>query len=200
MNAPTRVTRISSRGSILRRRATCARPSAATGVFALECAMDELAAALKLDPLELRLRCYSDRDQNTDPPFSSKALRECYRQGAAAFGWASAIRDRARCGTAATLSAGAWPPASGSVTDAVRCADRSKRQRPCGSRVRDLRTLARAATPSWRRSRRTCLGCRSKTSASTRRLESPAIAGRRRIMDRGVRVQRDRDDSRGDPR
>ena len=39
-------------------------PGAATGVYALECAMDELAVALKLDPLELRLRCYSDRDQN----------------------------------------------------------------------------------------------------------------------------------------
>jgi xanthine dehydrogenase YagR molybdenum-binding subunit len=62
-------------------------PSAATGVFALECAMDELAVALKVDPLELRLRCYSDRDQNNDRPFSSKALRECYRQGADAFGW-----------------------------------------------------------------------------------------------------------------
>jgi xanthine dehydrogenase YagR molybdenum-binding subunit len=62
-------------------------PSAATALFALECAMDELAVALKLDPLELRLRCYSDRDQNDDRPFSSKALRECYRQGAEAFGW-----------------------------------------------------------------------------------------------------------------
>ena len=62
-------------------------PSAATGVYALECAMDELAVALKLDPLELRLRCYSDRDQHDDRPFSSKALRECYRQGAEAFGW-----------------------------------------------------------------------------------------------------------------
>lgn len=62
-------------------------PSAATGVYALECAMDELAAALKMDPLELRLRCYSDRDQHNDRPFSSKALRECYRQGAEAFGW-----------------------------------------------------------------------------------------------------------------
>ena len=41
-------------------------PGAATGVYALECAMDELAVALKLDPLELRLRCYSDRDQNED--------------------------------------------------------------------------------------------------------------------------------------
>lgn len=62
-------------------------PSAATGVYALECAMDELAVALKLDPLELRLKCYSDRDQNDDKPYSSKALRECYRQGAEAFGW-----------------------------------------------------------------------------------------------------------------
>ncbi len=62
-------------------------PSAATGVYALECAMDELAVALKIDPLELRLRCYSERNQDTDQPFSSKALRECYRQGAEAFGW-----------------------------------------------------------------------------------------------------------------
>jgi xanthine dehydrogenase YagR molybdenum-binding subunit len=62
-------------------------PSAATGVYALEAAMDELAVALKLDPVELRLRCYSDRDQIAGRPFSSKSLRECYRQGAEAFGW-----------------------------------------------------------------------------------------------------------------
>ena len=62
-------------------------PGAATGVYGLECAMDELAVALKLDPLELRLRCYSDRDQHEDIPYTSKELRECYRQGAAAFGW-----------------------------------------------------------------------------------------------------------------
>jgi xanthine dehydrogenase YagR molybdenum-binding subunit len=62
-------------------------PGATTGVFALECAMDELAAKLKLDPLELRLRCYSERDQNADVPFTSKKLRECYREGAEAFGW-----------------------------------------------------------------------------------------------------------------
>ena len=62
-------------------------PSAAPALFALESAMDELAVALKLDPLELRLRCYSDRDQHQDKPYSSKALRECYRQGAETFGW-----------------------------------------------------------------------------------------------------------------
>src|SRR5207302_2889795 len=62
-------------------------PGGATGVYGLECAMDELAVKLKLDPLELRLRCYSDRDQNQDIPYTSKKLRECYRQGAEAFGW-----------------------------------------------------------------------------------------------------------------
>ena len=62
-------------------------PGAATGVYALESAMDELAVALKLDPIELRLRCYSERDQNEDVPYTSKQLRECYRQGAEAFGW-----------------------------------------------------------------------------------------------------------------
>jgi xanthine dehydrogenase YagR molybdenum-binding subunit len=62
-------------------------PSAAPGVYALESAMDELAAALKLDPLEFRLRCYSERDQHSDRQYSSKSLRECYRQGAEAFGW-----------------------------------------------------------------------------------------------------------------
>lgn len=62
-------------------------PSAATGVYALEAAMDELAVALKMDPLELRLKCYSDIDQITGMPYSSKNLRECYSQGATAFGW-----------------------------------------------------------------------------------------------------------------
>ncbi|WP_316238384.1 xanthine dehydrogenase family protein molybdopterin-binding subunit [Bradyrhizobium sp. SZCCHNR1015] len=62
-------------------------PGAASGVYGLECAMDELAVALKMDPLELRLRCYSDRDQDKDLPFSSKRLKECYQQGAGAFGW-----------------------------------------------------------------------------------------------------------------
>src|SRR5579862_5447205 len=62
-------------------------PGAATGVYGLECAMDELAVALELDPLELRLRCYSERDQHEDVPYTSKQLRECYRRGADAFGW-----------------------------------------------------------------------------------------------------------------
>lgn len=62
-------------------------PGAAWGVYALECAMDELAYAAGIDPLELRLRNYAERDQNEDKPFSSKELRACYAQAAERFGW-----------------------------------------------------------------------------------------------------------------
>ncbi|HEV7815309.1 MAG TPA: xanthine dehydrogenase family protein molybdopterin-binding subunit, partial [Janthinobacterium sp.] len=62
-------------------------PGGVTGCYAIECAMDELAYLAGIDPLELRLKNYSHRDQNHDLPYSSKELRECYRQGAALFGW-----------------------------------------------------------------------------------------------------------------
>jgi xanthine dehydrogenase YagR molybdenum-binding subunit len=62
-------------------------PGGAEGLYAIECAMDELAYAAKIDPLELRLINYSDKDQIEDRLYSSKQLRECYRQGAERFGW-----------------------------------------------------------------------------------------------------------------
>jgi xanthine dehydrogenase YagR molybdenum-binding subunit len=62
-------------------------PGAVSGMFALESAMDELAYALKIDPLELRFINYAERDPESGKPFSSKALRECYRLGAEKFGW-----------------------------------------------------------------------------------------------------------------
>src|SRR5205814_2163928 len=62
-------------------------PAEAPGMFALECAMDELAYALAMDPLELRLRNHADRDPSEGKPWSSKHLRECYQRGAAMFGW-----------------------------------------------------------------------------------------------------------------
>jgi xanthine dehydrogenase YagR molybdenum-binding subunit len=62
-------------------------PGAPLGMFALESGMDELAYTLKMDPLELRLRNYAEDDQNTGKPFTSKALRAAYRQGAERFGW-----------------------------------------------------------------------------------------------------------------
>ncbi|MEJ0018522.1 MAG: xanthine dehydrogenase family protein molybdopterin-binding subunit [Acetobacteraceae bacterium] len=62
-------------------------PGLASGNFALESAIDELAAALKIDPVEFRLRNYAETEPHQDKPFASKALRDCYRQGAEAFGW-----------------------------------------------------------------------------------------------------------------
>ncbi|HEV3471304.1 MAG TPA: xanthine dehydrogenase family protein molybdopterin-binding subunit [Pyrinomonadaceae bacterium] len=62
-------------------------PGAVSGMFALECAMDELAYALGIDPLELRLINYAETDPESGRPFSSKALRECYKLGAEKFGW-----------------------------------------------------------------------------------------------------------------
>jgi xanthine dehydrogenase YagR molybdenum-binding subunit len=62
-------------------------PGGAEGMFAIECAMDELAYATEIDPLELRLINYSDVDQEADKPYSSKELRACYHEGAEKFGW-----------------------------------------------------------------------------------------------------------------
>ncbi|WP_414563928.1 MULTISPECIES: xanthine dehydrogenase family protein molybdopterin-binding subunit [unclassified Anabaena] len=62
-------------------------PGEAPGMFALESAMDELAAALNIDPIELRLRNHADIDPQTNLPWSSKSLKECYLQGSELFGW-----------------------------------------------------------------------------------------------------------------
>jgi xanthine dehydrogenase YagR molybdenum-binding subunit len=63
-------------------------PGEASGSFALESAIDELAAAVKRDPLAVRLANYAETNPHEDKPFSSKSLRQCYAAGAAAFGWA----------------------------------------------------------------------------------------------------------------
>ena len=63
-------------------------PGHAPGTAVLEVAMDELAYALKMDPVELRLKNYAEMDEDEKKEFSSKSLRDCYRQAAAKFGWA----------------------------------------------------------------------------------------------------------------
>lgn len=62
-------------------------PGEASGSAALEAAMDEAAEAAGMDPLEFRLANYADTEPGTGRPYSSKALRECYAEGAKAFGW-----------------------------------------------------------------------------------------------------------------
>ncbi len=62
-------------------------PGEATGSIALESAIDEAAWACGMDPLAFRIRNYAEVEPISGKPFSSKALRECYRQGAERFGW-----------------------------------------------------------------------------------------------------------------
>ena len=64
-------------------------PGEAPGQYALECAMDELAYRLELDPVELRRRNHAAVNGHNGKPFSSKHLLECYERGAERFGWAA---------------------------------------------------------------------------------------------------------------
>ncbi|MGI4833580.1 MAG: xanthine dehydrogenase family protein molybdopterin-binding subunit [Janthinobacterium lividum] len=74
-------------------------PGEGPGSFAIECSMDDLAARLNLDPIEIRLRNYADHDYSTGQQWSSKSLKQCYARGAELFGWskrnpkAGATRD-----------------------------------------------------------------------------------------------------------
>jgi xanthine dehydrogenase YagR molybdenum-binding subunit len=64
-------------------------PGENPGMFALDSALDELAAELKIDPLQIRLINYAEVDPVEGKPFSSKSLRECYRRAAERFGWSN---------------------------------------------------------------------------------------------------------------
>lgn len=66
-------------------------PGASWGLYAAECAMDELAEKAGIDPLEMRLINYSEEDPLDEKPYGSKELRKCYQQAAAKFGWSSRV-------------------------------------------------------------------------------------------------------------
>ena len=175
-------------------------PSAATGVYALEAAMDELAVALKLDPLELRLRCYSDRDQNTDRPYSSKALRECYSQGADAFGWHErnpeprSMRDGKQL-VGWGMATGIWEALQMPI--AVRIVLSADGHAEVSCATSDIGTgtytiMAQVAADM--------LGLPIENIAiKLGELDPAALARRRRIVDSGLGVERDRDDIRRGP-
>ncbi len=62
-------------------------PGAVLGVFAIESAMDELAFETGVDPIDLRLLNYAEKDENEGKEFTSKALKACFKEGAERFGW-----------------------------------------------------------------------------------------------------------------
>ncbi|HEX4156716.1 MAG TPA: xanthine dehydrogenase family protein molybdopterin-binding subunit [Acidobacteriaceae bacterium] len=71
-------------------------PGESSGTAVLEIAMDELAERLGMDPVELRVVNYADRNPDEDKPWSSKHLRECYERGAKRFGWAKRSKTPGR--------------------------------------------------------------------------------------------------------
>ena len=77
-------------------------PGEATGAFALESALDELSYTLNLDPVELRLLNYADKDPENGKPYSSKFLKEAYQLGAQKIGW------KARNPKPASTKEGEW--------------------------------------------------------------------------------------------
>jgi xanthine dehydrogenase YagR molybdenum-binding subunit len=62
-------------------------PGENPGMFAIESAMDELAYAVHMDPIALRLANHAEDDPVEHKPWSSKSLRQCYSEAAARFGW-----------------------------------------------------------------------------------------------------------------
>ncbi|MFG2526938.1 xanthine dehydrogenase family protein molybdopterin-binding subunit [Streptomyces sp. NPDC048516] len=64
-------------------------PGETTGMYAMECLMDELAHRIGVDPVQLRLRNHAQSDPQTGHPWSSDGAEECYRRGAARFDWHS---------------------------------------------------------------------------------------------------------------
>ena len=85
-------------------------PGESVGTFALECAIDELAEQLGLDPIELRLRNEPEKDPTSGLPFSSRHLREAYQSGAERFGW------KRRDTTPGTRREGEWLVGMGVAT------------------------------------------------------------------------------------
>ncbi|WP_271300360.1 xanthine dehydrogenase family protein molybdopterin-binding subunit [Sphingomonas sp. CV7422] len=69
-------------------------PGEAIGTFAVECAMDELAETLGLDPVELRRRNEPEVDPVSGKRFSTRRMLDCYDEGARAFGWAERRKRR----------------------------------------------------------------------------------------------------------
>ena len=104
-------------------------PGEAPGMFALECAIDELALELGVDPIELRIRNEPELDPETGLPFSTRNLVACLREGAERFGWGDGPLRRRRLDLsgAAPLLAGARRARS--ATARFRGRDRRRRHR-----------------------------------------------------------------------
>jgi len=88
-------------------------PGAVSGMFALECAMDELAYALKIDPLELRLLNYAEVDPRAGSRGRARRCGSATGSERRSSDGRTGNSSPARCATGGGSSAGGWPPVSG---------------------------------------------------------------------------------------
>jgi xanthine dehydrogenase YagR molybdenum-binding subunit len=100
-------------------------PGECPGSYALECAMDELAVACGVDPIELRIRNDTDVDPEEGLPFTSRNLVACLREGARRFGWtdrdpAPGIRRHGRWLVGTGVAAAAYPARTAGAAAAAR--------------------------------------------------------------------------------
>ena len=147
-------------------------PGEAPGMYAVESAIDELAAACGIDPVELRIRNEPDVDPSSGQPFSSRHVVECLREGARRFGWADPItppcrtvEDRPRRGLFAVPR---LPPAE------QRTDRRDRRRRVHGGDRRRRHRHRRPHGPAP--DRRRCPGRRRRPCPRPRRRQRPARA------------------------
>ncbi|MDB4941903.1 MAG: yagR [Labilithrix sp.] len=106
-------------------------PGEATGTFALESALDELAYATGKDPLQVRLDNHADKEPGEGKPFSSKELKACYKQASEKFGWNRRKKEPR------TMRDGRWLVGYGMATATypanLRAASAAVRLRPDGT-------------------------------------------------------------------
>ena len=151
-------------------------------MYALESALDELAVACGLDPVELRIRNEPEIDPETGQRFSSRNLVACLREGAERFGWSGRDPRPGAAGRAAGLSAAASPPRPIRPAGAVR--------RPAIARHRGGYTVEIAAAD---------IGTGARTALDSdrrRRARGPARSGE--VADRRYRAARGDDRRRFD--
>ena len=157
-------------------------------MFALESAMDELAVALGMDPVELRIRNEPERDPERDLPWSSRTWCECLRTGAERFGWAGRdLRPR-------RAREGRWLIGTGVAAATYPTRRRAAQCRISVRRARALHgarsTRSDIGTGAWTALTQIAadaLGDAPRTRRAADRRQQPADGRRRRGLDRDWR-------------
>ena len=162
--------------------------------------MDELAVALKMDPLELRYRNYSDRDQNADAAFTSKRCASVIVAARRPSAGSGAAKSRGPCATVPSWSVGAWRRGIWEALDiaiATRVVLTANGHAEVACATSDIGTgtytiMTQVAADM--------LGLPlENVSARLGEFDAAAVAGGGRVMDRILDLERDRRDVRGNP-